>query len=64
MYLVSSKWRPSRNVGFDFCAWHRQDEHERQERLALKKKKLEEQDEYESINVDDGQEGPYGGPVP
>ena len=40
-----------------------QDEHERQVRLALKKKKLQEQDEYESINVDDGQEGPYGGPA-
>lgn len=43
--------------------WRRQDEHERQVRLVLKKQKLQEQDEYESISVEDGQEGPYGGPV-
>lgn len=48
---------------FRFFVWRRQDEHERQVRLVLKKQKLQEQDEYESISVDDGQEGPYGGPV-
>ncbi|CAB1115813.1 unnamed protein product [Ectocarpus sp. CCAP 1310/34] len=40
-----------------------EDERERLERLALKKKALEEQDEYETISKDDdsGVEGPYGG---
>ncbi|CAM9307868.1 unnamed protein product [Sphacelaria rigidula] len=43
------------------------DEHERRERLALKKKTLKEQDEYETIKVDDdndegnGGGSPYGG---
>lgn len=45
-----------------------QDEHERLERLALKKKALQEQDEYETISTistdgdgDGGVERPYGG---
>lgn len=53
---------PLCNVGF-VLSRRRQDEQERQVRLALKKKNLQEQDEYESIGVDDGQAGPYGAPA-
>lgn len=54
-------------VAFACCASDRQDEHERLERLTTKKRTLKEQDEYETIKLDDdaeeGNDGgsPYGG---
>lgn len=40
-----------------------QDKHERLERLKLKKKVLKEQDEYESVDLEQSAAGPYSGPV-
>lgn len=54
-------------LAFAYCVCDRQDEHERLERLALKKRTLKEQDEYETIKLDDdldggnGEASPYGG---